>query len=499
MTIESAMKYLNETEASISAYNNAMATISYDGSTVAPTGSAASRADTMAVLSSAAYQLSMSPEMEETLRFLKAHESELDAVTNRRVQLLLKSFERNSKIPMDEYVAYSRLLSESDAVWHECKNRNDFATFLPYLEKVFATAKKFAGYIAPDKDPFEVYLDECEEGLTRKSADEFFETVKNALVPLIHKIQTVPQIDDSFLHKSYPVEQQAKFTDVLFDKLKLDRAHCAWGTTEHPFTTSFSKYNVRLTTHFYEHNLDFGISSTIHEAGHAQYELNSDDAFYNTCLQGGTSLAMHECSSRFFENMIGRDRGFLATLLPELKKLFPEQLEGVTAEQFYRACNKAEPSLVRIRADELTYSLHILIRYEIEKLYFDGELECKDFPAKWNELYKQYLGVDVPNDTEGVLQDSHWSTGLIGYFPSYSLGSAYAAQIMDAMMEKFDAKAALASGDITPIYDYLYENLWKYGASITAGEALLKLTGKPFDPTHYTNYLVKKFSELYGV
>ena len=499
MTIESAKQFLNETEAAICAYQNAMATISYDGSTVAPAGSAASRADTMAVLSSAAYQLSMSSSMKETLYFLKDHAGELDEITNRRVKKLLKDFERMSKIPMDEYVAYCRLLSESDAVWHDCKGKNDFATFLPYLEKVFATARKFANYIAPDKDPFAVYLDDCEEGFTREAADHFFASVKEALVPLIHKIQSVPQIDDSFLHKYYPVEQQAKITEIVMDKLKIDRNHCAWGTTEHPFTTSFSKYNVRLTTHFYEHNLDFGISSTEHEAGHAQYELNCDDRFYNTCLQGGASTAMHECSSRFFENMIGRDRGFMATLLPEIKKIFPEQLEGVTEEMFYRACNKAEPSLVRIRADELTYSLHILIRYEIEKMYFDGELECKDFPAKWNELYKEYLGVDVPNDTEGVLQDSHWSGGLIGYFPSYSLGSAYAAQIFDAMMEKFDAKAVLASGDITPIYDYLYENMWKYGASITAEEALIKLTGKPFDPSHYTNYLVKKFSALYGV
>ena len=500
MTIENALKILNETEATISAYRNAMATISYDGSTIAPAGSAASRADTMAVLSQACYQLSMSEDMKNTLYFLKEHMDELNDLDARRVKMLVKDFDRMSKIPMDEYVAYSRLLSTSDAVWHEAKAKNDFAMFLPYLEQVFATAKKFAGYIAPEKDPFAVYLDDCEEGFTREAADAFFNKVKEDLVPLIHKIKAAAPIDDSFLHLTYPEADQAKITEILMDKLLIDRNHCAWGTTEHPFTTSFSKYNVRLTTHFYENNLDFGISSTAHEAGHAQYELNCKDELYNTCLSGGASTAMHECSSRFFENMIGRDFGFMSTLLPEIQKIFPEQLKDVTAEQFYRACNKVvEPSMIRIRADELTYSLHILIRYEMERMYFDGELECKDFPAKWNELYKQYLDVDVPNDTDGVLQDTHWGSGLIGYFPSYSLGSAYAAQIYDAMTEKFDVKAALATGNIQPIFDYLKENLWQYGASRTADELLNAMTGKSFDPSHYTNYLVKKFSALYNI
>ena len=500
MTIESALKTLNETEATLGAYYNALSTVSYDGSTVAPVGSAASRADTMAVLSQACYQISMGDAFKETLFFLKEHLDELGDLEARRVKKLIKDFERMSKIPMDEYVAYSRLLSTSDAVWHECKNKNDFATFLPYLEQVFATAKKFAGYIAPEKDAFSVYLDDCEEGFTREAADEFFGRIKSELVPLIHKIQAAEPIDDSFMHKDYPEDQQAKITEILMDKLKIDRDHCAWGTTEHPFTTSFSKYNVRLTTHFYRNNLDFGISSTIHEAGHAQYELNCRDEFYNTCLQGGASAAMHECSSRFFENMIGRSRGFITNLFPEVQKMFPEQLAGVTAEQFYRATNKVvNPSLIRMRADELTYSLHILIRYEIERMYFDGELECKDFPTKWNELYKQYLGVDVPNDTDGVLQDTHWAGGLIGYFPSYSLGSAYAAQIFDAMSEQFDAQAALASGDIQPIFDYLKQNLWQYGSSRTADELLVAMTGKSFDSSHYINYLVKKYSELYNV
>lgn len=500
MTIENALKILNETEATIGAYHNAMATISYDGSTVAPSGSAASRADTMAVLSQACYQLSMSDSMKETLYFLRDNMSELSDKDQRRVKQLVKDFDRMSKIPMDEYVAYSRLLSTSESAWHEAKANNDFASFLPYLEQVFATSKKFAGYIAPEKDPFAVYLDDCEEGFTREAADAFFGKIKEDLVPLIHKVRAAQPIDDSFLHQSFDTAKQAKITEILMDKLLIDRTRCAWGTTEHPFTTSFSKYNVRLTTHFYENNLDFGISSTIHEAGHAQYELNCADEFYNTCLQGGASTAMHECSSRFFENMIGRSFGFLSSLLPEVQKIFPEQLKDVTAEQFYSACNKVvEPSMIRIQADELTYSLHILIRYEMERMYFDGELECKDFPAKWNELYKQYLGVDVPDDTNGVLQDTHWGSGLIGYFPSYSLGSAYAAQIYDAMMEKFDVKAVLASGNIQPIFDYLKENLWQYGSSRTADELLNAMTGKSFDPSHYTNYLVKKFSALYNV
>ena len=239
--------------------------------------------------------------------------------------------------------------------------------------------------------------------------------------------------------------------------------------------------------------------SVVHEGGHALYELNTGDEYAYTALGGGVSMAIHESQSRFYENMVGRSKEFVSLIYPKLMELFPELLKGVTEDKLYLAVNKSQPSLVRTEADELTYCLHIMVRYELEKRMFSGELTARELPEAWRSLYKEYLGIDVPNDKQGVLQDSHWSGGLVGYFPSYALGSAYGAQLLSKMEETIDVSSCIKEGSLEIINDWMRKNIWKHGCLYEPNVLLEKALGKPFDPSYYTEYLRKKYTDIYGL
>ena len=295
-----------------------------------------------------------------------------------------------------------------------------------------------------------------------------------------------------------PIEKQRILSDHLMEVLGVDRAHCGIGETEHPFTTSFTKYDCRITTHYYEDALASSLYSVVHEAGHGMYDMGPRDEYAYTCLGGGVSMAVHESQSRFFENIIGRSRAFVKVIAPKLRELFPE-LEKAADEDLYRAFNESHPSLIRTEADELTYCQHIMVRYELEKALFDGKITAKDLPGEWNRLYKEYLGVDVPDDTHGVLQDTHWSGGMFGYFPSYALGSAYGAQLLEKMKESFDVFGAVEKGDLAPVRRWLEENIWQHGSLYTPTVLMEKAFGGKFDARYYVDYLTEKFTEIYGL
>mgnify|MGYP002539964468 CR=1 FL=1 len=333
-------------------------------------------------------------------------------------------------IPQEEYAAASKLMAESTAAWHEAKPRSDFSIFAPYLEKVIETKKRFAHYVKPDIDPYEYYLDTYEPGLTRRKCDEFFAALRARVVPLLRRVQAARQVDASFLTGDFPLEAQRKLSDELMEIMRIDRSFCSIGETEHPFTTNFTKRDVRITTHYYPDNAVSSMYSVIHEGGHALYELHTADEDMYNGLGSGVSMGIHESQSRFYENLVGRSRGFVTFLAPRLRALFPQQLGGVSDDALYRAVNRCEASLVRTEADELTYSLHIMVRYEIEKKLFADEISVAEIPQEWNRLYQEYLGVTPSCDRDGCLQDSHWSDGSFGYFPSYALGSAYGAQML---------------------------------------------------------------------
>lgn len=500
MNIQEAKSQLMALQAKMSAYHHAMGLLSYDGVTTAPKATTANRGHTLSILSEENYKLSTGNETVDLLEYLDANKEELDAREQRMVSMLIKDIRQMQKVPMEEYIAYEALLVEAGDVWHDAKENDDFASFEPYLEKIFETTKRFAGYFAPDKDPYDFWLGEYEDGLTRETCDAFFSTLRSCIVPLLKKVSEKEQVSDCCLWGSFPIDKQDELSKYLMELIGLDMTHVGLSTTEHPFTTSLgSHFDTRITTHYMEDNFASSMFSVIHEGGHALYDTGSDAENAYTVLDGGVSMGIHESQSRFYENLIGRSLPFIQLIFPKLKELFPEQMQNCTAEDVYKAVNKAEPSLIRVEADEVTYCLHVMVRYELEKRVMAGELKVHDLPAEWNKLYKEYLGVDVPNDKQGVLQDSHWSGGAIGYFPSYALGSAYGAQLLRKMKETVDVDACIAKGDFAPINAWNKEHIWHFGCLIKPGALLENALGEAFDPHVYTDYLEAKCKDIYGV
>ncbi len=498
MELKEALEQLRQLQQKMYAYQAASSSLYLDGVTVAPKDTSEGRGVALGVLAGESHKLFTSPEVGGLLAFLESRRGELDAVSARQVTLLRRGYDKVARIPADEYMEYAMLTNEASDVWHRAKENNDFASFRPVLERLVAFNRKFAGYYDPSKAPYDALLNEYERGVDMAYLDRFFAVIREKLVPLIRAVGEKEQPDDSFLHLHYPIEAQRKFSDYLMEVLQLDRGHCAIGETEHPFTLNFTSQDVRITTHYKEDDVASSMYSVIHEGGHARYELDVDPAYDYTCLAGGVSMGVHESQSRFYENIIGRSLPFVQAIFPRMREFFPQQLSGVTAEQFYKAVNRAQPSLIRTEADELTYCLHVMVRYEIEKQLIGGTLDVGDVPAQWNRLYKEYLGVDVPDDTRGCLQDSHWSGGSFGYFPSYALGSAYGAQMLRSMERDMDVWGGVSKGDLAGVTGWLREHIHKYGCMLDPADIVKNACGD-FDPTAYTDYLTKKYSALYGL
>ncbi len=491
-----ALKKFQQTQA---AYNHASGVLYLDASTAAPSDTWEGRGKTMEVMTQLSYDLMIKPENGDLLAYLEANREALDAQTRREVEVLRKGYDQIHRIPAEEYVAYSILLNEAQSLWQRAKNEDDFDLFAPCLEKIVEFNRKFAGYYQPNMAPYDALLNEYEEGLTMKTLDAFFAQLRQAIVPMIASIRNAEQIDNAFLHRTYPAADQEKFSAYLMEVMGLDRKHCGIAETEHPYTIGFNNKDVRITTHYYENSLTASMFSVIHEGGHALYELGGDDCYNYTSLMGGASMGIHESQSRFYENIIGRSKPFVHAIFPKVKELFPEQMQDVDETMFYRAINRSEPSLIRIEADELTYSLHIMVRYEIEKQLIAGTLAVKDLPEAWNRLYREYLGVEVPSNANGCLQDSHWSGGMIGYFPSYAIGSAYGPQMLKKMEEEIgDIWQDVAKGDLSKVTAWLKENIHRHAAFHKPTELFESVCG-PFDARYYTEYLTKKYSELYGL
>lgn len=498
MDIKEAIAQLDLLQQKMYAYNTASSALYLDGVTVAPKETSQGRGVALGILAGEVHKLYTSKETGDLLSFLELNMDKLNERRARQTVLLRRGYDQLSKIPTEEYMEYASLTNEASDVWHRAKEESDFELFKPVLEKLVAFNIKFAGYYDSTKKPYDALLNEYERGVDTEYLDDFFASVKEKLIPIVRKIAQKQQFDDSFLHKYYPIEDQRKFSDYLMEVLGLDRNHCTIGETEHPFTLEFSSQDVRITTNYNEYSLADSMYSVIHEGGHAIYELDVDPSYDYTVIANGVSMGIHESQSRFYENIIGRSKPFIDAIYPKIKELFPEQLEGVTADMFYKAVNKATPSLIRTEADELTYCFHVMIRYEIEKQLIGGTLKVCDVPKTWNALYKEYLGVDVPDDKHGCLQDSHWSGGSFGYFPSYALGSAYGVQMLRCMESEFDVWSNVAKGDFTLVREWLRKKIHMHGKMFEPSELFENACGK-FTPSLYTDYLADKYVKLYDL
>ena len=499
MKKEAALKILHSKLDEKSKYNHAISLMHWDLETQIPKNAIMNRSEVIGFFSKKVYELSNSDELKNALNILNKNLDKLSNIDKRIVYLISEEQRKLSKIPKDEYVEYTMLVSKAQNIWAEAREKNDFKLFAPYLEKIITYQKKYINYIGYKNHPYDVLINDYEEGMTVDKLNPFFENLKNKIVPLLEKIKQKPQVNLSSIQKPYDIEKQKQLSNLLAKKLGFNFESGVLKESSHPFTLNFNKYDVRMTSRYMEDLFTSSIYSTIHEAGHAIYEQNIGEDIYNTILGTGVTLGIHESQSRFYENLIGKNQNFLQNIYPQIQELFPENLKNISIDEFYNAINNVDTTFIRVEADELTYPLHILIRYEMEKEIFENDINVYDLPKLWNEKYEKYLGITPSNYAEGILQDVHWSAGLFGYFPTYALGTVYASQIFNTINKKLNVKEILQSGNTKPILKFLVDNIHKYGSLKTADEIIFNLSNEYLNSKYYIDYLERKFSEIYNL
>ncbi|MDQ0337571.1 carboxypeptidase Taq [Caldalkalibacillus uzonensis] len=499
--VQKALETFGQLDQKISHFKELLSLANWDLHTGAPKKGRSLRSKAIGTLSSEVFQLSLSTEMGKCLDTLSDPDiqAQLDEVVRAKVRLYKRHYNKSKQIPPEEYQAYVVLTSQAQDVWIEAKTKKDFSIFRETLKKIVDFNKKFIDYYGYKDHPYDALLDEYEPGLTVQTLDQLFGDLRTKTIDLLERIQSSgnhPRTE--IFHQRFDIKQQEAFSLFVLPKLGYDLEAGRLDVSAHPFATGLNTGDVRITTRYMENDMRSAIFGTIHECGHALYEQGVNPEFEGTILCGGTSMGIHESQSRFLENMVGRSFEFWTYFFDDLKRFFPEQFQDVSVEDFGRAVNTVEPSLIRVEADELTYNLHIMIRYEIEKELMAGELEVDDLPAVWNQKMEEYLGITPPDDAQGVLQDVHWSFGGFGYFPSYSLGNLYAAQILHTIRQDMpDFYEKVQNGEFLPIREWLRENIHQYGKLYTPNELIKKVTGEELNAKYLIDYFEEKYSKVY--
>lgn len=449
-------------------------------------------------LSMKEYEITTSKEFEDCIEYLKLEKEKLNEIERKEVEELAEDIEKMKKIPPQEYQDYSELVARTQGVWEEAKAENCYEKYKENLRKIFEYTLKFANYHRKDeKNLYDVIIQEYEKGMSVEKLDEFFMALKTEIVPLLKKIKEMGNPDKKLLQR-VDISNQKRFNKFIGEYLGFDFERGVGAESEHPFTMNITKNDVRLTTKYIEDNPMSAVFSTIHETGHGIYEQQIGDNLQGTILGTGGSMGIHESQSRFYENIIGRDIHFWKGIYEKAREEFTF-LKNISLEEFYREINLVEPSLIRVEADELTYSLHIMVRYEIEKGIVDGSITVDNLPEVWNSKMKEYLGVIPETDSDGVMQDVHWAAGLVGYFPSYALGSAYSAQIFNSMKKDINIDEVLERGEMNRVREWLGEKIHRYGKLKETPEIIKEITGEELNPKYYIDYLKEKYSKIYGI
>ena len=484
----------------LSAYRLAMNTINWDQSVCgAPAAGVSFRSKGYGVLTREHYRYLMAPEFRRLLNAFSVEEDSLEAQIARE---WLVELTRIEKIPKDDYTTFMTYLSKSEVAWEEAKRAGDFEGFKHYYQFIFDTARKFSDYIGYAQHPYDAWIEMFEPGMTVEKLDRFFGQLRVEIVPLIQAIREKRQSSPEyypFLSRTVPKDKQMKFSRRLLEVAGFDLSRGFLSESEHPFTNAMSIDDVRMTTHYYENEFASSIFSVLHEGGHGIYEQNFERLLANTGLDGGASSAVHESQARMFENAFGRSNKFWHCLYSELQETFSPVLDDISMEVFVEAINRVESTLIRIEADELTYPLHIMVRYELEKAIFEGALEIDALPEAWNSRMRDYLGIVPEHHGEGILQDVHWAAGLIGYFPSYALGNAYAAQLLHFMRQEVDVDRALITQDFGEILQWLKSRVHHHGKRLRPEQLIQEATGEAFDPSYYIQYLKSKYKARYDL
>lgn len=476
-----------------------IALLHWDKEVFLPRHGAAARSQQVATLSGMAYEMATDEKLGKLLEELQANDK-LSEDERRNVELVAKDYNRDKKLDKDFIIKRSKATSKGYHAWREAREKNDFEVFKPALAEMIALKKEEAEKLGYEDHAYDAMLEHYEPGARTKELVELFADVREKLVVLTSKIREKAPVENSFLYQHYPYQLQWDWGLELLENMGYDFERGRQDVSPHPFTISFNPNDVRVTTRVDEQNLETMAWSCIHEGGHALYEqgLNADN--FGLPLGRAVSLGIHESQSRLWENNVGRSIDYWTAHYPKLQARFPEQLMEVSLEQFYKGINRIEPSLIRIESDELHYHLHILIRFELEKALMEDSLKVDDLKEAWNAKYKEYLDVDVPDDNQGCLQDIHWAHGSIGYFPTYSLGSFYAAQFFhQANKDIKGLDAAIRKGNNQPLLEWLQQNIHQHGRKYSAKELCTQITGEQLSVKYFMDYAEKKFGEIYDL
>jgi len=500
MTNQQKLRQLFSILSEAETYVRAIGKIEFDMQCCAPEDGMDTAGDDMAVLGSRLHKLTHSKKYEKLVCELHADSDGLSDIQKSLVESLYENYEKTKNVSAKLNFEKDQAAGKAYGQWLQAKKNSDFAAFRDSLEKLIALTRKIISLRDRKYEtPYAACLDDYEKGASQEQLDQFFAGLRARIVPLLKRIVAEGKpIREDFLNRPCPIPQQEEFSRYLLDLQGLKKSSLVLMATEHPFTTSFGPKDVRVTTHYYEDNFISNIFSTLHEGGHALFMQNEPSELYENHADNRMSNAMHECISRFYENYIGRSEAFIHFVYPKLKEISADLMEGVSERELYEGVNIARPSLIRIEADELSYSLHIMARYELEKAFINGEITVDEIPAMWNAKYKEYLGVDVPDDANGCLQDVHWTMDY-GYFPSYALGNAYGAQILNTMRKEFDVYAAVREGRLDVILDWMKERVFATASCMTPDQWIRHITGEGLNISYYLDYLEDKFTALYGL
>lgn len=486
----------------IADYAAVIALLDWDQQVNMPPKGAEGRGQVLSRMYETAHNLSVSDEAVRLLEQAEADVKGMDPDSNdaRMVKISREQMDRELKVPASWVSEFAMTTAVAHTVWEEAKANNDFPLFQPYLEKIIDLRRQYAEFFKPYDNLYDPLLHGFETGLNTKDVVDIFAVLRPRQVELIRQIAEKPQVDSKFLHGNFPDKDQWDFgrsvvTDFGYDwnRGRLDRA-------VHPFTTGFNLNDVRITTHVYENMATSSLFSCMHECGHALYSMGADPAMDRTPLVANYSMVLHESQSRMWENLVGRSVPFWKHYYPKFQAKFFSQLGNVSMPEFYRAVNRVEPSFIRVEADEATYNLHIMLRFEIELAMMENKLQVKDLPDYWNAKFKEYFGITPPDNSTGVMQDVHWSSGYIGYFPTYALGNVVSVQLWEAMQKDLPNQDELIErAEFKPILAWLVENVHRYAGKFECQEMVQRVTGSKIDPQPYLRYLETKYKDIYGI
>lgn len=496
-TLQKFKEYLER----LSYFEHAGSQLYWDMQTQTPEKGYSAKADAQAFISTEAFKMLTSKEYGQMLETLSEPDEfeQLDEGMKVTVRRRKKSYDEDKRIPAEFYEEMVRDQALSHKAWEEAKRKSDFSIFSPYLQKMIDYSRRLAAYTKPDMDVYDALLDMYEEGMDSATVDRLFTELKEGLVPLIQKIAKKPEPDRSIFEGSYDINKQRELCAFLLDYIGFDRKAGVMGESEHPFTMGFGPTDVRVTNHYTEKDPINAFYSIIHEGGHGIYEQGPDECYRNTDVESLNFLGLHESQSRFYENILGRNIHFWEPIYDKVGEYLP-QFKAISLEAFEKEINHVIPSCTRTEADEITYSLHVILRYELEKAIFRDGINADELPKLWNEKMVEMLGVCPKNDAEGILQDVHWAGGSFGYFPSYALGNIYDGMFYEKITEELgDIDTILAKGHIKDITKWLHDKIHRYGSLYTSKEVIQRVCGKEISAKPILKYFEEKYTRIYDL